>query len=94
MSQVDPADIELFQKLLDDNRFNLCKLVYILFPFGEKGHDLENMAPYDWQMEEWARLSKHLMNPETRYQTYQLIISSGNGSASAPSIVSQWQSRL
>jgi len=81
MSQVDPADIELFQKLLDDNRFNLCKLVYILFPFGEKGHDLENMAPYDWQMEEWARLSKHLMNPETRYQTYQLIISSGNGSA-------------
>lgn len=32
-------------------------------------------------MEEWAKLSKHLQNPETRYETYRLIISSGNGAA-------------
>ena len=39
------------------------------------------MAPYPWQMLEWEKLSKHLQDPVTRYQTYRLIISSGNGSA-------------
>ena len=73
--------IELFQKLIDENRYDFCKLVYIIFPFGEKGTDLEDMAPYEWQMEEWEKLSKHLQNLETRYQTYRLIISSGNGAA-------------
>jgi hypothetical protein len=74
-------DIALFQQLLNEHRYDFCKLVYLIFPFGEPGHALEHMAPYDWQMEEWAKLSRHLMNPLTRYQTYRLIISSGNGAA-------------
>lgn len=78
---VEQSNIEVFQKLINQNRYNFCKLAYIIFPFGEEGTDLEDMAPYDWQMEEWAKLSKHLANPETRYETYRLIISSGNGAA-------------
>lgn len=74
-------EIKLFQKLISENRYDLCKLVYIIFPFGEVNSDMESMTPYDWQMEEWAKLSKHLANPETRYETYRLIISSGNGAA-------------
>lgn len=74
-------EIELFSKLINENRYNFCKLVYIIFPFGEDDGPLEEFEPYEWQMEEWAKLSKHLANPETRYQTYRLIISSGNGAA-------------
>lgn len=74
-------DVELFAKLIDEHRYDFTKLVYIIFPFGEKGHALEALAPYDWQMEEWARLSRHLRDPSTRYQTYRLIVSSGNGAA-------------
>lgn len=74
-------DIKLFKELLEENRFNFCKLVFLIFPFGEEGTDLEKMMPYEWQMEEWAKMSKHFSNPETRYQTYRLVISSGNGAA-------------
>lgn len=74
-------DIDLFQQLIAENRFDFCKLVYIIFPFGTKDHPLEFMSPYKWQMEEWAKLSKHLQNPETRYELYRIIISSGNGAA-------------
>lgn len=74
-------EIALFKKLIDENRYDFCKLVYIIFPFGESDGSLEDWAPYEWQMEEWAKLSKHLQNPETRYQTYRLVISSGNGAA-------------
>lgn len=77
----DKREMELFKSLIDENRYNFCKLVYIIFPFGEEGSELERMRPYKWQMEEWARLSKHLNNPETRHETYRLIISSGNGAA-------------
>ncbi len=75
------SDIELFQQLIEENRYDFCKLVYIIFPFGQKNHPLENMAPYDWQMEEWRKISVHLSNPATRFETYRLIISSGNGAA-------------
>ncbi len=83
MSSAPPRqeDIELFKKLIDDHRYDFCKLVYIIFPFGQENHALESFAPYDWQMEEWAKLSKHLSNPLTRYDAYRLIISSGNGAA-------------
>lgn len=74
-------EIELFSKLIDENRYNFVKLVYLIFPFGEKGHALEYMVPYDWQIEEWRKLSAHLANPLTRYDAYRLIISSGNGAA-------------
>lgn len=71
---------ELFGKLIDDNRFDFCKLVYIIFPFGQPGHPLEHKAPRAWQMREWARMSKWLQNPLTRHLTYKLVISTGNGS--------------
>ena len=74
-------DLELFREMINECRYDLCRLVYIIFPFGEKDTDLEFMSPYDWQMEEWAKLSEHLSNPLTRYETYRLIISSGNGAA-------------
>ena len=74
-------ELKLFQQMISENRYDFCKLVYIIFPFGEPGNDLEHMAPYDWQMEEWAALSVHLSNPLTRYTTYRLNVSSGNGAA-------------
>jgi len=74
-------DVELFKTLVNDNRYDFVKLAYIIFPFGEKDHELENVEPYDWQLAEWDKLSKHLSNPLTRYETYRLIISSGNGAA-------------
>ena len=67
--------------MINEHRYDFCKLVYIIFPFGQKDTDTEFMSPYDWQMEEWAKLSRHLQNPETRYQTYRLVVSSGNGAA-------------
>lgn len=78
-----PSDeeIEAFKLEIDANRYDFCRLAYIIFPFGEKGHALEDMEPYDWQFEEWAKLSAHLSNPLTRFETYRLIISSGNGAA-------------
>lgn len=80
MSEI-PEEIEIFQKLIAENRYDFCKLAYIIFPFGEKGTELEDMYPYEWQMEEWAKYSRHLQDPKTRFQTYRLIISSGNGAA-------------
>ena len=74
-------DIDVFKELVDEHRYDFAKLVYIIFPFGEKGHPLETFAPYEWQIQEWNRLSMHLMNPATRHETYRLIISSGNGAA-------------
>jgi hypothetical protein len=74
-------DFKLFQQLIEENRYNFVKLAYIIFPFGQKGHALEHMAPYEWQVEEWHKLSRHLSNPKTRYETYRLIVSSGNGAA-------------
>jgi len=78
---VHQHDIDVFQRLINEHRYDYCKHVYIIFPFGQKGTELEHMAPYAWQMEEWAKLSKHLSDPKTRDQTYRLIISSGNGAA-------------
>jgi hypothetical protein len=79
--QPSKEDIELFKRLVDENRYDFNKLVYIIFPFGEKGNELEFKRPYDWQVEEWAKLSKHLSDPSTRHESYRLIISSGNGAA-------------
>ena len=81
MSIPKQEDIDLFKSLIDKYRYDFCKLVYIIFPFGEKGSALEHKMPYDWQMEEWARMSAHLSNPLTRYETYRLAVSSGNGAA-------------
>ncbi len=81
MSDNTSDELKLFKQLIEENRYDFCKLVYIIFPFGEKNSDMEDMTPYSWQMEEWARLSKHLSNPETRYETFRLVVSSGNGAA-------------
>jgi hypothetical protein len=80
-NEVSKEDMDLFQQLIEENRYDFCKLVFIIFPFGEKGTDLEHFTPYEWQLQEWKKMSDHLKNPETRYETYRLIISSGNGSA-------------
>lgn len=72
-------EIDTFKRLLNESRFDFCKLVYLIFPFGEPGTELEFMAPRDWQMEELKKISEHLQNPKTRYETYRLIVSSGNG---------------
>ncbi len=81
MSNPTKEDLALFQELIEKHRYDFERLVYLIFPFGEKGHDLEHMRPYKWQIEEWRKLSYHLMDPATRYETYRLIISSGNGAA-------------
>jgi hypothetical protein len=81
MSEVNKDDIELFQKLIDEHRYDLLTLAYVIFPFGQKGTALEHYDLYDWQKEELIKYSKHLQNLETRYETYRLIISSGNGAA-------------
>ena len=80
MSDIN-KELDEFKKYLDKYRYDFCKLVFIIFPFGEEGTELEHMMPYQWQMEEWQKLSDHLNNPATRYETYRLIISSGNGAA-------------
>lgn len=77
----DKDDIKLFKELIEENRYDFCKLVFIVFPFGQKNHELEFKRPYDWQMEEWAKISRHLSDPATRYEAYRLIVSSGNGAA-------------
>lgn len=74
-------DLAQFQKLIELYAYDLDKLVYVLFPFGQKGTDMEDMEPYQWQLREWRAMSLHLKNPETRYKTYRLNISSGNGAA-------------
>lgn len=79
--QPTPEEIKLFKEMINENRYDFCRLVYILFPFGQPGHELEHKAPYDWQMEEWKKLSNHLSNPATRYDAYRLCVSSGNGAA-------------
>lgn len=79
--QITPEDLAVFKEGLTKWRYDFCRLVYHIFPFGQKDHELEQFAPYDWQMEEWEKLSKHLSNPLTRYELYRVCISSGNGAA-------------
>lgn len=74
-------ELEVFSDLIHENRFDFVKLAYIIFRFGEPGTEVEHIKPYDWQLEELQLISNHLKNPLTRYETYRLIVSSGNGSA-------------
>lgn len=74
-------EIQEFKRLLDENRWDLVSLAYLIFPFGVEGTDLEHKDLYDWQVEELARFSAHLQNPATRYTTYRMCVSSGNGAA-------------
>ena len=79
MSNVDPQ-LELFKQLVHANKYDFCKLVYIIFPYGQPGHPLEHKKPHDWQMQEWKKMSDWFSNPETRDKTYKKAISTGNGS--------------
>lgn len=81
MSDLLQQELEEFKKLVALHRYDFCKLVFIIFPFGQKGHPLEHMMPYEWQMEEWQKLSNHLSNPLTRDIAYRMCVSSGNGAA-------------
>ncbi len=75
------SDVQIFSELLDKYRYDFDKLVYIIFPFGEPGHEMERMAPYDWQMREWRLMSEHFKDPAKKDIPYRLCISSGNGAA-------------
>lgn len=79
MSNVDPQ-LELFKQLVHANKYDFCKLVYIIFPYGQPGHPLEHKKPHDWQMQEWQKMSDWFNNPLTRDKTYKKAISTGNGS--------------
>lgn len=79
MSNVDPQ-LELFKQLVHENKYDFCKLVYIIFPYGQPGHPLEHKKPHDWQMQEWQKMSDWFNNPLTRDKTYKKAISTGNGS--------------
>lgn len=70
-----------FLDAIERYRYDLHKLIFVIFPFGEKGTPLEHKMPYPWQLEELKRLSDHLRNPETRYLAYYLAVSSGHGAA-------------
>jgi hypothetical protein len=74
-------DLKSFKELIEEHRYDFARLVYVIWPFGEPGSELEFMKPHDWQMEELVKLSKWMMNPKTRYKIYRLIVSSGNGAA-------------
>lgn len=76
---MDQRDLEAFKLLLEKYRYEYHRLVYILFPFGEPGHELETMAPLDWQLAEWKAMSDHFKDPAKRDIPYKLAISSGNG---------------
>ena len=79
MSNVDPQ-LELFKQLVHANKYDFCKLAYIIFPYGQPGHPLEHKKPHEWQMREWAKMSEWFSNPDTRDKTYKKSISTGNGS--------------
>lgn len=81
MSKYRPEDIKEFELLLQTHRYDYVKLAYLIFGFGEPGTDMEDIHLYTWQIEELEKISKHLRNPLTRYITYKLIVSSGNGAA-------------
>jgi hypothetical protein len=81
MSDPNREELELFKKLLSKHRYDYAKLAYVIFPFGQKGHALEHVHPYDWQIEEWNKLSKHMMTDSTRFNEYLWACSSGNGAA-------------
>ena len=76
---VDPG-LELFKDLVVKYKDDYCKLVYVIFPYGEKGHPLEFKKPYDWQMKEWAEMSRHFADPEKADAVWRKAISTGNGS--------------
>ena len=80
-SKYTAEEIDKFKELLIRYQYDYAKLAYIIFPFGQKGHEMEKMAPYDWQIEEWNKMSAHFSNPATRDKAYKLCVSSGNGAA-------------
>jgi len=81
MTKYNPKDIEQFEELIALYRYDFVKLAYLIFGFGEPGTDMEHIHLYAWQIKELELISAHLRNPLTRYVTYKLIVSSGNGAA-------------
>ena len=73
-------DLELFAQKVHEYRYDFHKLVYIIFPFGEPGSDLEFMAPAQWQLDEWRKMGEHFKDPAKFDIPYKLAVSSGNGS--------------
>lgn len=82
MSNVIPSDeeIELFKNLLDQAGFDFVKLAFLIFPYGQEGHELEHKKPHPWQLKLWQEMTEWYTNPETRDIPFKLVISTGNGS--------------
>lgn len=70
-----------FLDAVEKYRYELHKLLFVIFPFGEPNTPLEHKMPYPWQIDELKKLSEHLRNPETRYKAYYFAVSSGHGAA-------------
>lgn len=73
-------ELDIFENLIEKYRYDYVKLAFLIFPFGEKGTELEDYMPYDWQIEEWVAMSRHFQSPIYRDIAYRLAISTGNGS--------------
>lgn len=72
---------QAFLDAVEKYRYELDKLIFIIFPFGEPNHPLEHKMPYAWQLEDLKRLSEHLKDPATRYKVFYWAVSSGHGAA-------------
>lgn len=73
------SDVQTFSELLDKYRYDYHKLVYVIWPFGEMGTDLEKLRPYQWQLDIWKEMSDHFKDPSKRDIPFKLNMSSGNG---------------
>lgn len=60
--------------------YDLEQMVKLLFPWGEAGTALEDVQhPRTWQRELNAAITRHLKNPETRFQPFLGAVASGHG---------------
>ena len=75
-----PSDVAAFTELIQQYKYDFVTLAYLIFGYGEIGHENEKKQPFDWQVLEWDLMSQHFSNPETRDEVYRLVISTGNGS--------------
>lgn len=81
MAKYTKEEISEFEELIALNRYDMVKLAYLIFGFGEPGTDMQDVHLYAWQVKVLEKLSEHLRNPLTRYTTFKLAVSSGNGAA-------------
>jgi hypothetical protein len=74
---LNPED-ELVEDIADFTHDPLAFVKYA-FPWGEEGDLSDVKGPRKWQAECFNLLGKHLQNPKTRHQPFQLAVASGHG---------------